>query len=239
MDGCDKEIIGQELATKLGYKYMNTNDIIASLLKTPIETAMTTLGEDEFNKIETAVLDQVQAYYGTVVSTGSIAPVFPENWSKFRTGLVAYCKVPHEGLKNQGLQDALLSEAPLLAGMPDDSRMELLLAQREIKYSQADVTVSLTGKEDLEEKLIAIADGLRVFILQNPANDKPVLGEAHAQAISRIMGLGTKENEGKDADLENARQKEKDATAQEKIDSLNALLQSDEPDEPKYQQYKD
>ena len=49
---------------------------------------MTTLGEEEFNKIETAVLDQVQAYYGTVVSTGSIAPVFPNNWSKFRTGLV-------------------------------------------------------------------------------------------------------------------------------------------------------
>ena len=51
-------------------------------------SAMTTLGEEEFNKIETAVLDQVQAYYGTVVSTGSIAPVFPNNWSKFRTGLV-------------------------------------------------------------------------------------------------------------------------------------------------------
>jgi shikimate kinase len=49
---------------------------------------MTTLGEEEFNKIETAVLDQVHAYYGTVVSTGSIAPVFPNNWSKFRTGLV-------------------------------------------------------------------------------------------------------------------------------------------------------
>jgi hypothetical protein len=41
----------------------------------PRLSAMTTLGEEEFNKIETAVLDQVQAYYGTVVSTGSIAPV--------------------------------------------------------------------------------------------------------------------------------------------------------------------
>jgi shikimate kinase len=47
---------------------------------------MTSLGEDEFRKVETAVLDQVQAYYGTVVSTGSMAPVYPENWSKFRTG---------------------------------------------------------------------------------------------------------------------------------------------------------
>ena len=50
---------------------------------------MTNLGEEEFRKIETAVLDQVQAYYGTVVSTGSMAPVYPENWSKFRTGAPA------------------------------------------------------------------------------------------------------------------------------------------------------
>ena len=140
MDGSDKSVIGQQLAKKLGYKFMDTNEIIASLLKSPIETAMTTLGEEEFRKVETAVLDQVQAYYGTVVATGSIAPVFTENWSKFRTGLVAYCKVPPEGLKNEGLQDALSDEAPLLAGMPDDSRMELLLAQREIKYAQADVS---------------------------------------------------------------------------------------------------
>jgi shikimate kinase len=140
MDGCGKETIGKELAKKLGYKFMDTNEIIAALLKTPIETAMTTLGEEEFNKVERAVLDQVQAYYGTVVSTGSIAPVFPENWSKFRTGLVAYCKVPHDGLKNEGLQDALSTEAPLISGMPDESRMELLLAQRETKYEQADVS---------------------------------------------------------------------------------------------------
>lgn len=143
MDGSDKAVIGKELAKKLGYKFMDTNEIIASLLKSPIETAMATLGEEEFRKVETAVLDQVQAYYGTVVSTGSIAPVYPENWSKFRTGLVAYCKVPPEGLKNEGLQDVLSAEAPLLAGMPDNSRMELLLAQREIKYSQADVRVCL------------------------------------------------------------------------------------------------
>ena len=42
-------------------------------------------------------------------------------------------------------------------------------------------TISLTGNEDLENKLAAVADGLRVFILENPAPDKPMLGEAHAR----------------------------------------------------------
>lgn len=221
MDGSDKSVIGQQLAKKLGYKFMDTNEIIASLLKSPIETAMTTLGEEEFRKVETAVLDQVQAYYGTVVATGSIAPVFTENWSKFRTGLVAYCKVPPEGLKNEGLQDALSDEAPLLAGMPDDSRMELLLAQREIKYAQADATISLTGSEDLEEKLAAVAEGLRVFIVENPAPDQPMLGEAHARAISReVYGVPQE-------DKPNPAQKEK-------VDALNALLKEDTED-PKSQ----
>jgi hypothetical protein len=39
--GSDKEVIGKELAKKLGYKFMDTNEIITSLLKTPIETAIT------------------------------------------------------------------------------------------------------------------------------------------------------------------------------------------------------
>ncbi len=42
-------------------------------------------------------------------------------------------------------------------------------------------TISLTGSEDLEQKLSAVAEGLRVFIVENPAPDKPMLGEAHAR----------------------------------------------------------
>ena len=164
MDGSDKQIVGQALAKKLGYKFMDTNEIIAALLKQPVEKAIEAVGEEEFVKVERAVLDQVQAYYGTVISTGSMAPSFPENWSKFRTGLVAYCKVPPEGVKKEGLQAALADEAPLLEGMPAENQMELLLAQRELKYSQADVTVSLTGSENLEDKLLAVAEGLRVFV---------------------------------------------------------------------------
>ena len=228
MDGSDKQIVGQALAKKLGYKFMDTNEIIAALLKQPVEKAIEAVGEEEFVKVERAVLDQVQAYYGTVISTGSMAPSFPENWSKFRTGLVAYCKVPPEGVKKEGLQAALADEAPLLEGMPAENQMELLLAQRELKYSQADVTVSLTGSENLEDKLLAVAEGLRVFVVNNPASDAPVLGEAHARAISRTLGLGTAEKEGADADMEAAKQKD--------IERLKKMM--DEPDTT-FDQYKE
>ena len=49
--------------------------------------------------------------------------------------------------------------------------------------SWAQVTVTLTGKENVEERLVAVADGLRVFIMENPAPDAPVLGEAHARML--------------------------------------------------------
>ena len=32
--------------------------------------------------------------------------------------------------------------------------------------------------------MLAVADGLRVFIMENPAPDQPVLGEAHARKLS-------------------------------------------------------
>ena len=60
MDGSSKEVVGQELAKKLGYKYFNTNEIISELLKVPIDKAFEQLGEDEFLKVERAVLDQVR-----------------------------------------------------------------------------------------------------------------------------------------------------------------------------------
>ena len=54
-------------------------------------------------------------------------------------------------------------------------------------------TITLTGSEDIEKKLVAVANGLRVFIIENPAPEKPMLGEAHARECNlfpRIIHCG-------------------------------------------------
>lgn len=53
---------------------------------------------------------------------------------------------------------------------------------RRVSVSESvQATITLTGSEDIEKKLVAVANGLRVFIIENPAPEKPMLGEAHAR----------------------------------------------------------
>ncbi len=59
MDGSQKDLVGDFLARKLGYRFIDTNVIIEQLAKVPIGSALPTLGEESFVKVERAVLDQV------------------------------------------------------------------------------------------------------------------------------------------------------------------------------------
>jgi shikimate kinase len=111
MDGCGKEALALGLAKKLGYNFLDTNSILGQLLKKRVSAdTFNEIGEEQFTALERAVLDEVQAYMDTVVSTGSLAPMQPENWAKFRTGLVAYIKVAEGELDPNGLQAPLASE---------------------------------------------------------------------------------------------------------------------------------
>ena len=60
MDGSQKHQIGEILAKRLGYRFIDTNTIIEQLAKVPIGSALEALGEESFVKVERAVLDQVQ-----------------------------------------------------------------------------------------------------------------------------------------------------------------------------------
>eukprot|EP00960_Hanusia_phi_P045460 757258-Hanusia_phi.AAC.1 len=133
MDGSSKESVGEELAKKLGYKYFSTNGIISELLKMPIEKAFDQLGEEEFLKIERAVLDQLQAYYGAVISTGSCAALQSENWAKFRT-------VKAETLENVGLQKPLKSEEAVFLDKDEGGLLDALMSQRSSFYEQVDIS---------------------------------------------------------------------------------------------------
>eukprot|EP00288_Rhodomonas_lens_P008591 CAMPEP_0177725600 /NCGR_PEP_ID=MMETSP0484_2-20121128/19334_1 /TAXON_ID=354590 /ORGANISM="Rhodomonas lens, Strain RHODO" /LENGTH=253 /DNA_ID=CAMNT_0019238117 /DNA_START=233 /DNA_END=994 /DNA_ORIENTATION=- len=195
MDGCKKEKIAEKLAGKLGYKFIDTNAIISELLEAPIDKAFAIINEDDFVKVERAVLDQVQAYYAAVVSTGSCTALDAENWAKFRTGIVVYVQAESKDIANEGLQAALPSEAAAMLNLKDEEKRELLLAQRASYYEQADVIFSLPAGLELEEVVTAVAKQVSEFIEENPAPEKATLSEAHAQALSRIMDVGDKESE--------------------------------------------
>eukprot|EP00287_Rhodomonas_sp_CCMP768_P003646 CAMPEP_0196735070 /NCGR_PEP_ID=MMETSP1091-20130531/13630_1 /TAXON_ID=302021 /ORGANISM="Rhodomonas sp., Strain CCMP768" /LENGTH=337 /DNA_ID=CAMNT_0042078673 /DNA_START=18 /DNA_END=1031 /DNA_ORIENTATION=+ len=195
MDGCKKETIAKELAGKLGYKFMDTNSIIAELLEAPIEKAFSIINEDDFVKVERAVLDQVQAYYAAVVSTGSCTPLDAENWAKFRTGIVVYVRAEAKDLQEEGLQAPLPSEAAAMLNLDDAERRELLLAQRTSFYEQADVVFPLPVDAPAQDMAEAIAREVVRFIEENPAPKDARLSEAHAQALSRIMDLGEQDSD--------------------------------------------
>jgi len=196
MDGCGKDAIGKDLARVLGYRFLDTNQIIGDLAKQPVDDALVdSMGQNEWMELEKGVLDQVQAYLSTIVATGSLAPLERENWAKFRTGIVAYLSSDGSKLAESGVQGPVESEtAAMLPGLSNRERLGLLLAQRESLYTQADIVIEVGGLP-LNEATAKLVSSLNTLIADSPAPKEPKLSEAHAQALARILQEEEKEEE--------------------------------------------
>jgi shikimate kinase len=70
MMGAGKSTVGQAVAKRLGYRFLDTDMLIESVAQRPISDIFATDGEAAFRELETAVLEQVVAYTRSVVATG-------------------------------------------------------------------------------------------------------------------------------------------------------------------------
>ncbi|KAJ1488787.1 shikimate kinase-domain-containing protein [Baffinella frigidus] len=228
MDGSGKEALALGLAKKLEYKFLDTNAILGQLLDSEVSAeTFAKVGEEEFMAAERAVLDEVQAYLDSVISTGSCAPLQAENWAKFRTGLVAYVKVTAGSLDATGLQAPLASEAAAVLDVDATSRLGLILAQRKGRYEEADVVFDPAAYPTEEERVKGLAQAFLDLILENPP-PKPKLAEAHVQALSRIFEVP---EPGEEELLADQMPATSDQVPREQIQSLNKMLKDSLDDE--------
>jgi shikimate kinase len=157
MMGTGKTTVGRVLATKLGYKFVDTDQIITQVTQQSISQVFEKSGESAFRQIETQVLARVCAYTHLVIATGGGIVLRRENWSYLHHGLIVWLDAPIELLYTRLNTD---ETRPLLQAGDLRTQLETLLQQRQPLYSQADLRVNLNLEETPEQLATRILEAI-------------------------------------------------------------------------------
>ncbi|KAI0562863.1 Shikimate Kinase [Gracilaria domingensis] len=166
--GTGKSAVGKYLASEIGFRFLDTDQLIESVAKKPIPEIFEGDGEEAFRDLESAVLDQVAAFIGCCVATGGGAVLRKSNWGKLQTGIVVYLETPVDVLNDRLQND---TGRPLLKNTDAVTlreRIREILEERRDLYNQADVTVRVKKDMPVDEVGKELIRQLTNFIKSNP-----------------------------------------------------------------------
>ena len=141
-----KTRVGKEVARRLGWTFIDTDDEIVDLAGKPIPEIFAQDGEPKFRKMEKEVLNKVCQKAEQVISTGGGIVVDPSNRDTMSDGGVVICleakpTTIHKRLVKDAEENPGEEVRPLLT-VPDPlARIEELKASRQQFYSLSDWTI--------------------------------------------------------------------------------------------------
>lgn len=148
MMGVGKTTIGQLLAERLDYDFLDVDRFIEQATGQTVSTIFAESGEAIFRQLETATLSQVSARLRRVVATGGGIVLAQENWSYLKHGVIIWLDVPVEQLRERLSQD---TTRPLLQNQDLTARLTQLLEERRSRYAQADIHIEVMPDETPEQ----------------------------------------------------------------------------------------
>lgn len=163
--GVGKTTVGQEIATQLGYRFLDTDALVEQAAGQSIADLFATVGEAEFRNLETQVLAQVCAYTRLAIATGGGIVGRPLNWSYLRHGVVVWLDVPIEVLVARLQAD---TTRPLLQGTDLAAKLQSLWTERQPLYAQADVRIGYTPGDTPERLTQTVLDQIQGILKPPP-----------------------------------------------------------------------
>lgn len=160
MMGAGKTTVGKLLAQHLGYRFLDTDDVISKSVGRSINQVFAQEGEAAFRQLESDVLAQVCAYTHLTIATGGGIVLAQKNWSYLRHGLVVWLDVPVELLYTRIAED---TTRPLLEDADPKGKLRSLLEERKPLYSQADLKITLREEatpEEIADRVIEAIPGV-------------------------------------------------------------------------------
>ncbi|MXW40252.1 MAG: shikimate kinase [Synechococcus sp. SB0668_bin_15] len=167
MMGCGKSSTGRILARKLGYRWLDADQVLEAAAGRTIPALFAQEGEEGFRAVETDVLRQIGQWHSCVVSTGGGVVIRPANWGVMRQGVVVWLAAAPELLLKRLQQDP--TPRPLLRCPDPAQRLQQLLVAREALYAQADVRIMQAGTMTSEAVAAAVLEALPMA-LQAPTH---------------------------------------------------------------------
>lgn len=168
MMGVGKSTVGDLLAKRLGYTFLDTDDLIVKLAGRSINQLFAEEGEAAFRQLESDVLAQVCARKDLTIATGGGIVMRRENWSYLHHGLVVWLDAPLELLYNRLAED---TTRPLLQDPDPKGKLRSLIEQRQPLYAQADLHITLREEDTPEEIADRVMEAIP-SVLKQPNSHK-------------------------------------------------------------------
>jgi shikimate kinase len=152
--GTGKSSVGTVLAKKLGYRFVDLDELIVLETGSSIEDLFARCGEPGFRALETEMVKRFGMQQGMVISTGGGAVMAPEN-RKFMhsAGVIINLTASPESIQRR-----LAAETgrPLLKDDKSPEKIGAMMAERERFYADADIRIDTEDKkvEDIAQEIL-------------------------------------------------------------------------------------
>lgn len=139
--GSGKTTAGRKLAGRMGWKFIDLDNLIEVKSGMLIAEIFSIHGEDYFRSLEADTLRELKNDSKAVVSTGGGVPCFSENMEfMLSDGIVVYLKMKPAQLRERLLGSK--TDRPLIRGLDRDELLSFItgrLQEREAYYSKAHI----------------------------------------------------------------------------------------------------
>ncbi len=159
--GAGKSTIGKLLATALGHRFYDTDQMLVKGFGRSISEIFKQLGEESFRKAETQVVAELCKRQNVVVSTGGGTLVREETMGlALSHGIVVYLKAPVEVLYERVIFSP--KDRPILSEPETEHLFRERYDAREQFYSRAPITVFTHDRNrdevvnEIQQKLTAL-----------------------------------------------------------------------------------
>jgi len=142
--GSGKTVFGKKLANRLNLNFYDLDQYIELKYQMSIPSIFTNFDETVFRNMESKELTEFISKDNFILSCGGGTPCFNNNMDLIKTlGISVYIELNATALCNRLLNSK--TERPLITGLSPhelQQKIELLLADREKYYKQADIVIS-------------------------------------------------------------------------------------------------
>lgn len=161
--GCGKTSVGERLAQKLSYRFLDTDRMIEQNEHDTINHIFDSHGEEYFRGKETGLLQELQSgLVHVVLSTGGGLPLREQNSKLLKEmGFVVYLKASTETTLKRLAGDRT---RPLLQADDRENRIETLLDHRVPIYEKSAHKIIITDHKSIDEIATAIMEAYMKMI---------------------------------------------------------------------------